>query len=169
MRESDDEIEQDGIARAREQAETADLVVEVCDVSQPSGPRIEVSCPHRLLVLNKCDLPQAEGWSELEGIRVSCVSGEGVEDLVAAIQDEFSFSPGVWGQEAVAINARHQACLRRAEGALEHSREQLEGGVNIEFVAVDLREALDAVGEVAGRVDADEILGEIFGSFCIGK
>ena len=67
------------------------------------------------------------------------------------------------------MNARHQSCLRRARGALGEAFRQLEGGVSPEFVAVDLRLALDAVGEVAGRVETEELLGEIFGQFCIGK
>jgi tRNA modification GTPase len=169
LRESSDEIEQRGMARARAQVETADLVIEVCDASLPPGDRETLNCPHQLLVLNKSDLPEDPAWAGVAGLRISCSSGEGVEGLVEAVRTELSFGQGSWGQEAVAINSRHQACLRRAAQGLQAGRDQMAGGASIEFAALDLREGLDAIGEVAGRVDADEILGEIFGNFCIGK
>jgi tRNA modification GTPase len=69
----------------------------------------------------------------------------------------------------VAVNARHQDCLRRSEAAISAALEQLRKGLSPELAAVDLRIGLDAIGEVAGRVEAEELLGEIFGRFCIGK
>ena len=68
-----------------------------------------------------------------------------------------------------AINARHQACLQRAQSRLCEAAEKLRARVDPELIAVPLREALDAVGEVIGAADAEEILGEIFSAFCIGK
>ena len=68
-----------------------------------------------------------------------------------------------------AINARHQACLQRAQSRLSEAAEKLRAGVDPELIAVPLRETLDAVGEVIGAADAEEILGEIFSTFCIGK
>jgi tRNA modification GTPase len=69
----------------------------------------------------------------------------------------------------IAINSRHQACLKSASAYLDAARRALEQAVSPEFIAVELRAALDAVGEVAGRLDAEELLGEIFSTFCIGK
>jgi tRNA modification GTPase len=69
----------------------------------------------------------------------------------------------------IAINARHQACLKAAAGYLDAARGALEKGVSPEFVAVELRAAMNAAGDVAGRLDAEELLGEIFSAFCIGK
>ena len=69
----------------------------------------------------------------------------------------------------MAVNARHQDCLRRAEKALSEALGQLSRREGPEFAAVDLRIALDAIGEVAGKVETEELLGEIFGRFCIGK
>ena len=68
-----------------------------------------------------------------------------------------------------AINARHQACLQRANLRLREAEEGISGQADPELVAVPLREALDAAGEVVGSTDIEEILGEIFGKFCIGK
>ncbi len=68
-----------------------------------------------------------------------------------------------------AINARHQSCLIRARKALAQAEEDLAAGRDPELVALPLREALQAVGEVVGLADTEEILGEIFSTFCIGK
>lgn len=92
-----------------------------------------------------------------------------MDALGEAIGEQLSLGAASWGQEAVAVNARHQDCLRRAEKALSVAREQLSAGESPEFAAVDLRIALDAIGEVAGKVETEELLGEIFGRFCIGK
>lgn len=68
-----------------------------------------------------------------------------------------------------AINARHQACLQRARACLQEAEEELRRKTDPELVAMPLREALDAVAEVVGAADIEEILGEIFRTFCVGK
>jgi tRNA modification GTPase len=68
-----------------------------------------------------------------------------------------------------AVNARQADALRRCATALEAALRGMEFGAGTELVAEDLREALGALGEIVGRVDADDILGRIFASFCIGK
>jgi tRNA modification GTPase len=172
MRDTADIIERHGVERARRHLAEADLVLEVVDGSAPRGDVLdsaETRERHHLLVINKTDLGVHADWSREEGVAISCAEGRGLDGLTAAIREELSLGAGAWGQEAVAVNARHQDCLRRAREALQAARRQLETSAGFEFVAVDLREALDAVGEIAGRIDVEEILGEIFGRFCIGK
>ena len=168
-----DELERVGVERTLDKVAEADLVLEIVDSSAPKGPglpRSDGNNARSLLVLNKCDLPRHSDWSgESELVEISCAEGSGLDGLISAIVGVFAQGGGTWGHEAVAVNARHQSCLRRARGALGEAFRQLEGGVSPEFVAVDLRLALDAVGEVAGRVETEELLGEIFGQFCIGK
>ena len=168
-----DELERVGVERTLDKVAQADLVLEVVDSSAPRGQsllRLRDKNSRSLLVLNKCDLPRHSDWNEhSEGAEISCADGSGLDGLIAAIAGVFAQGDGTWGQEAVAVNARHQSCLRRARGALGEALRQLKGGVGPEFVALDLRLALDAVGEVAGRVETEELLGEIFGQFCIGK
>ena len=89
--------------------------------------------------------------------------------LVAKISEELSMGAGEWGGHAVAINARHQACLKQAKQALEAAQQTLSEGAGAEFISIELREAMNAIGEIAGRIDTEELLGEIFSSFCIGK
>jgi len=121
-------------------------------------------------VLNKCDLGVDPGWEEWPAaIRISCKTGEGFDGLTQAIFDAAMHGGGGPDDYMIAINARHQACLKAAAGYLDAARGALEKGVSPEFVAVELRAAMNAVGDVAGRLDAEELLGEIFSAFCIGK
>ncbi len=172
MREATDDIERRGLERTRKHLAEADLILEVVDVGASQGAMLgEEQCKnaHRILVLNKCDLARHADWIGAEGVAVSCVEETGMEELTAAIQEELALGATSWGQEAVAVNARHQDCLRRAGRALEEAREQLAHAASPEFAAVDLRIAMEAIGEVAGKVETEELLGEIFGRFCIGK
>ena len=172
MRESKDSIEQQGVQRTRDQVQTADLILEVVDGSK-SGARYlgeeEVGGRHHILVVNKCDLAEDADWSSAEGVRISCSTGEGLESLTKTIATELAMGAGEWGGHAVAINARHQACLKRAQAALESAAKTLQDGGGAEFISIELRDAMDAIGEIAGRIDTEELLGEIFSSFCIGK
>ena len=172
VRDSSDAIEQQGIIRSEKQIELADLILEVVDGSKP-GERLltkeQIAGRHHLLVVNKTDLGQDDCWSEAKGVRVSCSDDGGLDSLADAISDELLMSESAWGGHAVAINARHQDCLKKAALTLAAARDILAVNEGIEFAAIDLREALNSIGEIAGRVDTEEILGEIFGSFCIGK
>jgi len=100
---------------------------------------------------------------------VSCSCGDGLDALVEKIADELLAGTAEWGGHAVAINARHQSCLKRAQVSLNAAVTTLSSGDGAEFISMDLREAMEAIGEIAGRIDTEELLGEIFSSFCIGK
>lgn len=172
VRVTDDAIEQQGVARTRAQVETADLILEVVDGSQPNILRLseeEIGNRHHILVMNKSDLGIHPDWEGLAGVEVSCVKDGGLESLVRSIAHELSMGAGEWGGHAVAINARHQECLRRARQSIEAAQQTLLAGEGAEFISMDLREAMEAIGEIAGRIDTEELLGEIFSSFCIGK
>lgn len=172
VRESSDRVEVQGILRSEKQIEMADLILEVVDGSKP-GERLlseeQIAGRHHLLVVNKADLGHADVWHGSGGVRISCTEEHGLDALAQAIADELMLSESAWGGHAMAINARHQDCLRKAQESLQQARETLASETGIEFAAIDLREALDSIGEIAGRVDTEEILGEIFSSFCIGK
>ncbi len=172
VREAGSSVEQQGIARSSEQIELADLILEVVDGSL-NGEKLlkedQIAGRHHILVVNKSDLGEDDVWKDCEGVRVSCERENGLSHLAQAISEELSLSKGSWGGHAVAINARHQNCLRRALASLLEGRAALSKGLGVELASIDLREALDAIGEIAGRVDTEEILGEIFGTFCIGK
>lgn len=172
VRESSDQIEQQGIIRSEKQIELADFILEVVDGSKPTERLLtseQIKGRSHLLVINKNDLGVHAIWKDSEGVKVSCDSESGLEILGNAIAEKLMLSESAWGGHAVAINARHQECLKRGKKALLAARESLEAGVGAEFSALDLRDSLDAIGEVAGRVDTEEIFDAIFGAFCIGK
>lgn len=175
-----DFIEQHGMDRTRKELTQADVILEVVDGSRPAAEahRVQVPAGQRghLLILNKADLGVHERWrdasgSRQEGVRIalSCATGEGVEALRAAMRDAVWSGEVSANTQVVAINARHQACFERAASALQDAATTFEAGEGTEFVALHVREALQAVGEVTGRVDVEEVLGAIFSTFCIGK
>lgn len=177
VRESADSVEREGVARTRAQVARAELVLEVFDghaappVTGLAGLSAEAPPDAiHLRLLNKVDLGEHPGWSDLEAVRISCLRGEGMESLTDAILSRLGGAGARWGSaDLVAINARHQRCLARAAVDLQAAADRLKGGDSPEFAALELRSALDAVGEVIGRTDVEEILGEIFSRFCIGK
>ena len=183
VRESNDDIEREGMERTRRQVERADLVLHVVDASKPGGMR---SCASGgsaavpgvwdarervppIMVLNKVDLGEHANWRGVEGVRLSCLKGEGIEALSEAIVAHIIGGQAAHRDWSVPINARHQACLQTAQKLANAAREAFTAGLSPEFVAEDLRGALDAVGEIVGKADSEEILGKIFSTFCIGK
>lgn len=172
VREAEDRIEAEGIQRTVRQIEAADLLLEIADASRPKpvDAVFPASAAKHLLVLNKTDLGEHPSWAGTQAVRLSCTSGGGFGDLSQTIRESLHFGDVDWGEHAVAINARHQASLMLARTALQAALELLDDpGNDAELAAIDLREALDALGEIPGRVDTEDLLGVIFSSFCIGK
>ena len=124
---------------------------------------------HHVIVKNKGDLGLDPCWAKIKGVNISCAEQTGLELLSDHLAEILSMSNAVMGGHVVAINARHQDCLKRAKEFLLKAKEGFVDFMGAEFVSLDLREALEAVGEIAGRVDTEEIFDEIFGTFCIGK
>jgi len=171
LRETDDPVEREGVERARRAAGDADLRIHLVDASAPKGS-VEPLFPDELLVLNKVDL-LADGTDLAglpEGIPISCRTGEGIETLVEAILTKVTGrNAGETAPDVTAINTRHRDCLRKAQDHLGAAITLLGSGEPPELVAVDLRSALCDVGEIVGEAGTEEILGQIFSSFCIGK
>ena len=172
VREAVDQIEIAGIQRTVRQIEAADVLLEIVDASQPRPEEFNLPATPatRLLVLNKTDLGEDASWASTDAVRLSCSSGEGLGALSDAIRAALHFNEADWGEHAVAINARHQASLQVARASLWAALALLnDGAADPELASIDLREALDALGEIPGKVDTEDLLGVIFSSFCIGK
>lgn len=166
LRASDDPLEQEGIRRTRLRLDEADVAVRVIEASDL--PCVEDPGTREVRVLNKIDL-WSSGPFPAGFVPVCTLDGRGLEELVDAIAACAELGSDGRLEDAVAINARHQHCLRAASDFLCSATESLERGDAPELTAVELRSALAAVGEIVGAVDTEEILGEIFGRFCIGK
>lgn len=179
LRDTADAIEREGVHRARAAVERADVVLRVIDATEPEALEDPPVSADEILVLNKIDQiqnPNYRLWeveergrqSKIQN-RISCSTGEGLDALIDAIVSRVHAEPAGARDSLAAINARHQACLQRAAVALDAALKRFDADAEPEFVAVDLRAALDAAGEVVGVVDTEDILGRIFSSFCIGK
>jgi tRNA modification GTPase len=172
VRVAQDRIEAEGIQRTVRQIEAADLLLEIADASKPRpvDAVFPASGAKHLLVLNKCDLGEHPSWAGSDAVRLSCISGAGFDILAKSIRESLHFGDVDWGEHAIAINARHQASLAAARTALAAALELLaDSSSDPELAAIDLREALDYLGEIPGRVDTEDLLGVIFSRFCIGK
>ena len=165
-----DAVESEGIARTERSLANADLLLHVVDASAAKPAHFDSRPTERpeLLLLNKNDLPEHIDWGGCDGVRISCTAENGLAGLEAAILAKVGDQR--WDvPSAVAINARHRDCLRRALAACDEARHAFAQNLAPEFVAVDLRGALQAVGEVIGHADMEQILGALFATFCIGK
>jgi tRNA modification GTPase len=150
--------------------EEADHVVLVRDITDPS-PAPNLPRPPDLTVISKTDLhaPAAAAFNQKPAadgeVRVSAVTGANMGALRLAL-DHLAFGRPE-ARPALALNARHLRAIETALAALAYAAGRADGPA--ELLAADLREALDAMGDVLGRVTPDDLLGRVFSSFCIGK
>jgi tRNA modification GTPase len=168
-RESGDIVETEGIRRTYKEVENADFVIHVVDASKPRLGGDNVANGKGVLLLNKTDLGVHPDWFATNGIRFSCKERIGLDDLNRAIWESVTGGEAGLGDFRVAINARHQVALHGGGKLVDAALESLDEEKSPEFISIELRGALDAVGEVVGKTDAEDLLGRIFSEFCIGK
>lgn len=169
LRDTADPVEVEGVRRARQAAETADLILEVCDLAV-TQVKTEPSNPERTLrVENKIDLvdaPPGLVGDSPSAVRVSCLTGAGIDALKGAIKHRVGFT----GESSTfSARQRHIEALNAALSALENAAERLESNAAAEIIAEELRLAHLALGEITGETTPDDLLGSIFATFCIGK
>jgi tRNA modification GTPase len=171
LRETGDEVEQEGMARAREQIERADLLLRVHDASAPRDDARIGPAPreNELVVLNKIDLGEDPSWHGVTAVRISCLHRKGIDALEDAITGRVTGGETAQRDWRMAINARHKVCLEAGGKFVDAAMEGLRNKISPELVAEEIRAALGSVGEVIGVVEADDILAKIFATFCIGK
>jgi tRNA modification GTPase len=177
LREARDEIEAEGIRRSHQTLERAELIIHVLDASEPLTEAdkkylTEFSGKKRIFVRNKIDLPlrlEIPSTLHAPSVGVCCLTGQGIDPLKDALKQQ------VWSGEIkaemlqVMINSRHQDALSRARAATLRTLDALRAGHTLELVALDLRIAVNAVGEIVGKTATEDLLDTIFSQFCIGK
>jgi tRNA modification GTPase len=193
LRTSESEVESKGIARTETSLQLADLRLHIADRNAPKPAHFnsrklsefngQTNLPgeaaakagspgandsNEIVVLNKSDLPEDKDWKNFSALRISCLTGEGLPELQSEILARIR-QQNLRPESAVAINTRHRDCLRRALESCDRAGAALGEGLSQEYMAVDLDQALRALGEVIGIVDVEQILDSVFSQFCIGK
>jgi tRNA modification GTPase len=178
LRESADLVEAEGIRRARAEMSKADRVLFVIDCGDDpqarafadQQPLLPADVPVTL-VFNKTDLgvglPMSDTITGPPRVYVSARTGSGLDLLRAHLKDSVSFQTA--GNGSISARRRHLEALARARAHVESGAAQLDQHRAGELVAEELRLAQQALDEITGIFSADDLLGRIFGSFCIGK
>ncbi|MDH4162772.1 MAG: tRNA uridine-5-carboxymethylaminomethyl(34) synthesis GTPase MnmE [Nitrospirota bacterium] len=176
IRDTHDLVEQEGVKRSVAALASADLVLLVLDGSEPlhDGDRQileEVSRKNTVVVINKADVPRKlEKLARPEvQIDVSCKSGQGLDELRKAISRMALGEQGAPGEHAWAVNTRHKQALEKALNSAEKAAISERNNASPEFIALDLRDALDHIGTIIGATYTEDILERVFRDFCIGK
>ncbi len=199
IREADDPVEREGVKRTRGAVESADVLLWIVDSTEHSVNSIERSVESEmahagelskgariLIAWNKIDL-SADQKAALRGLKhelqkapsdpahrrpraapvpVSAVSGEGLQALGQALAEIVGYHES---EDGFSARARHVEALHQARASAKAAHNRLTSADLPELIAEDLRAAHDALGEIVGRVTPDDLLGEIFSTFCIGK
>jgi tRNA modification GTPase len=173
IRVSEDEIEKEGVLRSREVVKNSDVVLFINDVVQGVSKELKeklLSLSEKdkiLTVLNKIDI--AQNPVKEADICISAKTGEGIETLFKELKETALGISSYSEKSAVVSNLRHYNCLKKANESLGNAKESVNNKLSGEFIAVDLRNAADNLGEIIGEVTSDDILNNIFTKFCIGK
>lgn len=177
VRQTTDGIETLGIERTHRALSDADLVLVVLDGSEDVGPAdrdllSRTAESRRIVVMNKCDLSSFRTADSCLGvpqtINVSARSGEGLNELRAAMIESMN-SAGIEDQGLLITNARHYDLLCRTKQEVELAQAAFRDRHSEELVLVPLHNALKCLGQITGETTTEDILSEIFATFCIGK
>jgi tRNA modification GTPase len=175
IRETSDFVETIGIGRSRAAIADADIVLLVLDGSTPLtdddvGLLDHIAAERRILAINKIDLPlRIETEQSADAIPISALTGEGFDKLTDAIVQRLSGDRSAERDDLMITDARQHDALRRSVASLEAARELIVAGEFEEIILLRLREALSSVGEVTGETLTEDILNQIFSTFCVGK
>ena len=174
IRENAEEIEALGIERSKDMIRKATVVLCLADGAVSSDvdrvsewvKELQIEYPEKKItpVINKVDVASnSSDW-----LQISAKEGTGIDvlksTLVETVQGDFDLA-----EETIVSNARHYDALVRTSEALEKALEGLETGITGDFIAMDIRQAMYELGQITGDISTDDLLGNIFSKFCIGK
>ena len=158
-------IEREGIYRSQEVIGKSNLSLLVQDVTDQKGFDVELGS--FISVMNKSDLLFEQTPNKSDVVYLSCTTGSGVKELLKAIQSKLGIDEGA--ETAFLSRKRHEICLKEGQALIEDSVVSLNEGRSLELVAESLRSAHQVLGEILRPMTADDLLGELFSEFCIGK
>ena len=174
LRTTEDSIEAMGVQKSMEKIDQADLVVYLYDVNTTSEAelkseieRLNVSHEKLLIVGNKADLSAGQNRGEAD-IVISAKNKDKIVELKKAFVDKV-IDKTLASQNTIIANIRHYEALKNAYASLNAVLDGIDAHITTDLIAFELRQALEYLGEISGEVTNDEILGNIFSKFCIGK
>ena len=182
LRKAIDTIEQEGVKRAKQRVADSDFVLLMVDGSRSLDADDleifeEIKGKKKVVIINKNDLPLKISLEEVRGqfladpiVSISALRNEGIDGLKEAIYHSLihrDIRPSP--EHLIVANIRHKTALSQVKENLLNAVKGLEEGTSLEFIAFDIRSALEALGEVVGETTTDEVLNRIFEQFCIGK
>jgi tRNA modification GTPase len=188
LRDTVDLVENLGIKKTHEKIDSASVILLVADVNDGYAPldgalaslraRIGNQGKRLIVLANKTDIELPRKRDEImSGVRltdhekllfISAKTGEGVEDLKSALGEVLD-QERLFSENVIITNIRHYEALSQVNNSLLRVREGLESGLQEDLIATDIRQAIHYLGEITGEITSDEILGNIFKNFCIGK
>jgi len=175
LRNATDPIEKIGVEKSYDAAKDAELVIYVMDRSKPPEPVALEMDKQVIFILNKCDLPPAEGWSsssinENHTIHeISAYNRQGLDELYEDIKNRF-YKGLISSEDAdIITRERHQILLKTAIDSVNRAMNELSIGIQEDLVSIGLRDAYTALGEILGLEISDDIVDRIFSEFCVGK
>lgn len=184
IRRSRNQIEVIGLEKARVSLKYADLVLMVIDLSrsltrQDREIADEIKEKKIVICCNKLDLSHKTSISQIRKlfpnkkslsiVRLSAKTGKGINELRETIYNLFITDKGALSEGRLVTNIRHKDALKRALESLEQAKSSLSAKSSEEFIALDIRQTLDALGEIIGETTTEDILDNIFSNFCVGK
>jgi tRNA modification GTPase len=175
LRATEDSIEAMGVQKSMEKIDQADLVVYLYDVNTTSEnewraelEKLDIGQEKLLVVGNKADLSGTIENKDGADLYISAKEKNGITELKQAFVSKV-IDKTLASQNTIVANIRHYEALKKANRSLDNVLEGIDAHITTDLIAFELRRALEYLGEISGEVTNDEILGNIFSKFCIGK
>lgn len=178
IRKTSDVVENLGIERTLKRINTASLIMWVIDPTVDTDTQINQLLKYKssltdeqklLVIQNKKDLcdKKIEIDSDIESITISAKTGYGIDTLIQTLTKTYAVESSE--QDIIITNARHYSALNSASRSLERVLQGLNDNISSDFIAQDIRETIHHLSEITGEISTDDLLGNIFSHFCIGK
>lgn len=179
IRDTEDKVEKIGVEKALGKVDEADLVMMLFDSSRQLESEDEkildyiknkktIYIKNKTDLENKLDLTDYESI-EKEAINISVVNNQGLDDIIEKLSSMFFEGAINLESELIINNARHKNLLVNAKNSLHEVLESIDNGMTIDFVEIDLKEAMENLGLIVGKSVSDDLVDKIFNEFCIGK
>lgn len=181
IRDAKDEVEKIGIAKSKEIANEADLVIAIFDSSKELTEEDEqilkiIKNKKSIILLNKADLNSILDENDIRFkniteniVKISALNGEGLEKLYSIISKMFSLNEINLDNDVIITNLRHKNLISKAIENVKKTRDTVEENMPLDIIAIFIKDILEDLGNITGEFVTDDIINEIFSKFCLGK